>query len=334
MMLAALALSMTPTAVLCMSTLSSSGPETAAGIAVWVGLLAVTEPGARRRDWLFLLAAGLVLAVTRPTGPLWLLVMLAVVAVFLRGFKATASAVRRGGRVAGTAIGIVLIGVAVAVVWQLTQQPAYPTTIAVAPLNAGTFGTLLYNLVGTVGWGELEQPHLIVSVWAALDAVLVMLAIIRAARLLWWRSLAALLALTGGTLLLIAGFLVYGSHTGVVQGRWFEAIFAGVPILAGWILTMPASAGATTRSRGYSLDLLAPPFVLIEAVGLLAAWWYSVHRYAVGLNGRLLFFLSPTWQPPFGWLPWLLAAGVGLVCLVLASVSPLGPLAQGSNAAA
>jgi hypothetical protein len=324
-MLPAIALAVTPTAVLCMATLSSSGPEIASGIAWWVAILAVTTPDPPRRAWIVLLCAGVVLALARPTGPLWILVASGLVILVMRGVAGAWHAFRRGGRMAIAAVVTVAAAIALSVAWQLTQQPRYPLTLSAVPFEPQDLLTKLNQVVGTIGWGEAgQQPAVLILAWTVVAGVLVFLALTSAVARRVWREAVALVALIVMCVGIVAAFLVYGSHSGVVQGRWFGAVFAGIPIVAGWSLAHSYGAGKPALDLHRVAERIAPPLLVVIVVCLAAAWWFNARRYAVGYFGPTLFLDRSQWNPPFGWIPWLVLGGVGLLLLSFAGVSHRG----------
>jgi hypothetical protein len=130
------------------------------------------------------------------------------------------------------------------------------------------------------------------------------------------RQVAALLAISVAAVASIAAFLAFGSHAGDIQGRWFIAPLAGVPILSGWMAgVMPAGTRSARASR-----LVSCVIAVGVTVCLGVSWWYNEYRYAV--DGGSWFFLGHSlWQPILGWAPWLVCAALGLLALLLAGLS-------------
>ena len=312
-LVAAIALCVTPTSVLVMSGISTSGPESAAGIALWVALLAATEPIPRRGAWWLALAAGLVLGVARTTGPLWIVFILVGVVLF-RGMGASWRAARASAKLATAAITVVVIASAVTIGWQIVVQPA-SLEKAVATLRDATpsmIGTILSRAIATFGWGEAFPPVVIAQLWGAIVLAIAIVgvssALARGAR----REIFALLAVGVGAVAIIAGLLAFGSQTGVVQGRWFIAPLAGIPILAGWMAASQPAGRFERTSRIVTSGAIAG-----VCVCLAIYWWLNAFRYSV--NGGSLFFIGRTlWQPPLGWAPWLICALLGLIALLIA----------------
>jgi hypothetical protein len=313
---AAIALCVAPTSVLVMSAISTSGPESAAGIAWWVALLGVSEPSPRRGAWWLALTAGLVLGTARTTGPLWMLLIVAAVVIF-RGVGVSLRSIRAGGRLAATAIGVSAIAVIVTIVWQIGVQPASLLTAVPTPGNPSPsmIGSILLRGIATYGWGEAAPPDVIPQVWALMALVLVVLGVRSALARRARREIVALLAVTLGGVAIIAVFLAFPSEAGLVQGRWFIAPLAGIPILAGWVAASRPTTAGFERSSGIAAGAVTAG--VCACLGVY--WWLNEFRYAV--NGGSVFFIGHTlWQPPLGWAPWLACAVLGLLALGIAGL--------------
>jgi Predicted membrane protein (DUF2142) len=312
-----IALCVAPTSVLVMSAISTSGAESAAGIAWWVALLAATEPKAQRAAWWLALAAGLVLAVARTTGPVWMLVIALVVLVF-RGRRVAWRTFRSGAKLAIATVAVCVAAGVVTLAWQLTVQPASLESPA-ATLGRATpsmIGFILNRALGTYGWGEAAPPEVLIQIWALMIAALVLLGLASAVVRRSGREIAALVLTCAVDVAAIALFLAFGSHAGQVQGRWFIAPLAGIPILAGWMAaTQPGTAAFARISR-----IVAS--VLVAGVGacLALSWWLNEYRYTVHSGGPLFFLGHSLWQPPLGWAPWIVCGILGLVALVLSGL--------------
>jgi hypothetical protein len=129
------------------------------------------------------------------------------------------------------------------------------------------------------------------------------------------REIAALLLTGVVAVAVIAAFLAFGSHAGLTQGRWFIALLAGIPILAGWMAgSLPATSGLESTSR-----IVVGALILGVGACLAVYWWLNEYRYSV--NGGSLFFLGHSlWQPPLGWAPWIVCGVLGLVALVMSGL--------------
>lgn len=312
-----IALCVAPTSVLVMSAISTSGAESAAGIAWWVALLAATEPKAQRAAWWLALVAGLILAVARTTGPVWLIVIALVVLVF-RGRRAAWHTFRSGGRLAIATFVVCIAAGAVTLGWQLTVQPASLESPA-ATLGRATpsmISFILNRAIGTYGWGEAAPPEVLIQVWALMIAALVLLGLAAAGVRRAGREIAALVLICAVGVAAIAVFLAFGSHAGQVQGRWFIAPLAGIPILAGWMAaTRPDTAAFARTSR-----IVASVLIAGVVACLALSWWLNEYRYSVHSGAPLFFLGHSLWQPPLGWAPWIVCAILDLVALLISGL--------------
>jgi hypothetical protein len=314
--IASIALCVVPTSVLVMAAMSTSGAESSAGIAWWIALLAATEPKAQRAAWWLALFAGLVCAVARTTGPVWMLLIALVVLVF-RGRRACWQAFRAGGRLAITTAVLCIAAGLVTVAWQFSVQPASlespAATLGKATVSA--VGFILGRAVGTYGWGEAAPPVILVEIWGLMIAALAVVGAASAVTRRAGREIAALVLICFLGVAAIAAFLAFGSHAGLVQGRWFIALLAGIPIIAGWMATAEAASAAFARRA-----VLVGRVLIAGVCACLAVfWWLNEYRYSV--QGGSLFFLGQSvWRPPLGWAPWLVCAIVGLVVLAASGI--------------
>lgn len=332
--LVGIVLAVPPTAVLCMGSLSSSGPEVASAIGWWTALLAVSEPtgermGAHRRlAWGLLALSGLVLGFTRITGPIWIILSL-LVALVLRGARPAWRLLRTGGSAAVVAVGATALGVVLCVVWQKTQQPTIPLTFTAfdpTRLPAIVVG-MVSRAIGVYGWGEGQPPAWVMSLWMVVVAGLFLAAWLRSRPRR--RARGALVFMLALCPVFIGVFLVLERNAGAVQGRWFLGLLVGMPILSGWLAGEPAENAHIRTESTFSVVCL-----VLAAAALGAAWWMNAHRYAVGTEGPLWFLGSNQWRPPLHWGVWVVAESLGLLLIVGAAAVPLRANRQALAAAA
>lgn len=306
-----------PTSILVMSGLSSSGPESAAGIAWWVALLAASEPHPPRGAWWLALAAGAVCGVARSTGPVWL-VLIAVIVLIFRGPRASWAAFRSGRKIAVAAVAVCVVAGVATLGWQLAVQPAYQESLAPTLGNASPsmIAYILSRAVAVFGWGEAAPAPALAQVWGLLAAAMVAIGVTAGLRRRAWSEVASLVAICVAVVVVIAGFLALGSHAGMIQGRWFLAPLAGIPIISGWISTTPSQTVGEHRTA----RLVSGVVVIVTAACLAIFWWANEYRYAAD-GGSLLFLSHALWQPPLGWAPWVVCAVVGLVAMLAAGLS-------------
>ena len=158
--LAGALVAVTPMVLFLCGTLSSSGPEIAAGVCVFAGILRLGRPErSGRLVWLAIGAGGVVLALARTLGPLWIVLAAAFALVWLGRHEAW-RIVRQGGRSASAAICAIAVAATIGLAWQLVVQPG--TYLAVSDLPtflrraSGELPVYYKEMLGNFGW--LSQP--------------------------------------------------------------------------------------------------------------------------------------------------------------------------------
>jgi hypothetical protein len=309
----------TPMVIFLGSSLNPNGIETAAGLAFFASLLNLAREHEPRRSlaWLTATLAGIFLAMSRPTGPLWLLCYLLALAALL-GPRSGFSLVRRELTRAWL-LGLVLLGaVALNAAWEHATAPSPRISVShLGPaLAEGSreLPRIFSEAVGVFGALVVRLPFLSYAAWWAMTFCLLTIAALVGQR----RDRLTLAAATGMTVAIPIGFYALTfQYTGFpMLGRYFLPLFGLVPLLAGEV--MVRNHASLENLRINRLPLL---FGIAAALVHLSAWFWASHRAAVGLYGPLWFFSRPLWAPPRGWLLWLAAAVVGSCALAL-SVAP------------
>ena len=107
------------------------------------------------------------------------------------------------------------------------------------------------------------------------------------------------------------------------QGRYFLAIWEGVPIVAAGLFGVPGLARAPRRAAG---PVSIGTGLLVGTAQAIAFYW-ALRRYIVGIPGPLLWSGSRSsnrlqWHPPVpGW--WLLGVFVALCAVYGVAISRL-----------
>lgn len=311
-------LAVTPMVVFVSSTLTSSGPEIAAGASLVAGLLSLTRRdsknqtrGRMRLGWS---AAGLgaaILVLSRDLGPLFFVMLIAVVLAF-SGARYTWRQVRSGG---GAAAGAVLAGataLVVAVYWRLVHQvsPDIDVTGFVAELkpSLSIMPEIARQQIGVFGEVDTFLPLWVYFSWGALLASLGLLALFVGTL----RHRLALLAAGLAGILLPVGVNIVQVQVGFgVQARQVMPFTIAIALLAGEVITR-------RRDRLGWLRRLRPSLVVGTTVaGLLGfSWYFNAKKYLVGADGGDPFWAFAEAAPP---VPWeLLASVTALGCLLVA----------------
>ncbi|HKA92734.1 MAG TPA: DUF2142 domain-containing protein [Acidimicrobiia bacterium] len=314
-------LAVTPMVLFLGGVVNPAGPEVAAAVAFWVcGLVLVSRSAERVENVLVTGAgvAGVVLALSRPLGPVWVvLVALTVLAVSSR---TAIENLARSGRVRVWAA-LVAVAVAVQVIWDVAVRQHEATLVGRTTGNVSTLSQVQDSLgatydryremIGWFGWRQTLAPTLSWVPWTVALGFLFLVALAWVAR----RHALVLLALLAAVIVIpiVVDATPYVPGGATSPGTSTLPLAVGIPILAAF------SLAATERRR----DLLDSRFVLavgiVAAVAQFLAFADNLRRYTVGGTRDLLFFLHlhTQWQPP---VPAVLLT-VGYAALVVAFVA-------------
>jgi hypothetical protein len=243
-------------------------------------------------------------------------VLIALVVLMYRGPRTSWGAFRAGGKLAVAVVAVCVVAGVATLSWQLAVQPAYQSLApTLGNASPSMIGFILSRAIAVFGWGEAAPDPLLAQVWGLLAAAIVGFGVVVGVRRRAWRELSSLVAICVAVIAVIAGFLAFGSHAGMIQGRWFLAPLSGIPIIAGWMATTrTGSPGNESTVR-----LVSGVVVIGTAACLAIFWWVNEYRYAADA-GSLLFLSHAHWQPPLGWAPWLVCAAAGLLLMLVAGL--------------
>ncbi len=310
------AAAVTPMVLFCAASLGGSGLEICAAIALYAAILRGTrEQRPPTYVWGLLGAAGLILALSRSSGLLWI-VLAVPLALGLGGLRGTLGRMREGGLAAGAALAAVACGVVGNRVWEAVQDagsgvsPGSGLRGARGALGPGVdqWWDALHGAVGRFGHLEVTIPWPATWAWLLCCIVLAGSAAAVAARRERY-VLAATVVVAGG--LPFALWLLVVRWTGYgLQARYLLPAFVAVPLVAGELLARRADR-LSPRIQGALLT--GVPVVLGAAQAV--AWWWNARRGALGIDGSLLFAPDAHWSPPLGWWPWITLALLGSLAL-------------------
>jgi hypothetical protein len=314
-------LALTPMVVYLGASMSDSSTEIMASVAFFAALLRIgrdSEQGASRGVWTLAGVCGVVLALSRPLGPVWIALDLAI-SVALVGPRPAWALVHRAGRPAiATAIAVV-VAIALNRYWEATYEPhvVFTPFPGLDVLNAGAqdLQSILGEFIGNFGYLNVPLSSTVEWLWALAVAVLLALAVGVG------RS-AARVAIAGSVLVAVA-FPIYLfaaslRFTGfALQGRYTLPVAVVIPLVA-----------AEALRRGRARLPAALPAALLSVVALIAAavqliaWWTNARRYAVGASGPTWFLGVAQWSPPVGWVAWATVAVVASLLLAFFWIEP------------
>ena len=315
--------SMPPTLLFTTAIPAPNGPEIVAGLALWTSLLALTQPGrsGRREGWLFVLAtvATVLLCFLRLLGPLWVLLIVASVALF-RGRDRTRRFIRDHPRQVGAAVASAVLAVAGAAAWVVFASGFNPPTADVLalqgnPVNlADAFRVPLWMLqmVGAFPHRNEPAPPIVYPLWLIVVGVLLTLAIMRSRK----GARVSIIISTVITLFLpVAISLATIQDRGAIwQGRYLLPFVVGVLLLCGLALD---------QADALHYERIAIPSILM----LVTAQVISVVQVARHELTRPASALDPGWVHPSGLALGLLMA-LAWVPLAVTAFVPGSPDVQ------
>lgn len=314
-------LAVTPMVVYVASSLTGSGLEVASGIAFVAALLRLTRADTCPKwVWAVIAASGVALALSRASGPIWVLLAL-VLMVLLRGPRESWQVAHGGGRAAIGAGAGVLLAVAVNRIWEaaygIQHLPiGFESMLQALRNSAYVLRDVTPQFIGRFGYLEFGLSRLTVDAWLAAVALLVIVALLVET----WRQRIVLAACVAGAAAVpMVLYIAIFRHTGVfgLQGRHVLAIVVAVPLLAGELAYRRRDRLPSLAAR--SLVIVVP---LVVAAVQLVAWFTVARRYAIGLDGPVNFLSSPEWSPPLGWAPWFV-----LTCLAIGPIAAVAVIA-------
>ncbi|MGW0748652.1 DUF2142 domain-containing protein [Streptomyces sp. NPDC002587] len=297
-----------------------SGGEIAAGILVWTAMLSIVlspDPRLLNRRLARLGSAGLVLINIRPLGLIWF-----AGAVFfcllLAGRGLIGSVLRRKALWLWTA----LLGLAAAgaLLWASKHPdnsaidiPKDLTTGVAAKRTLGFANDYIHQMIGYFGWLDTPAPALTWLFWFGVIATFAALALAYGRR----RDMVAVLGMTVAVVMVpVIAQASQAERIGMVwQGRYLLPFAVGLPLMTVLI------CAARSPDRGFPWRRLAGFSVIALTVADVAAFYWTLRRFAVGTSGSWVA-THAHWAPPGGWAVWVgvyTAAAVAVVVPVLLS---------------
>lgn len=147
------------------------------------------------------------------------------------------------------------------------------------------------SMIGLFGTVDVPAPDVVIVIWFTVLTLLVVLPVVLGRGRERWIALGFVAALF--VIPVIIQVALWRQVGDVWQGRYMLAV---VLVLAVWGGLALDRAGVGVGSRNTVAVLRAAVFVL--AFGQLAAFAFTLRRYAVGSTSWTAVYLSPAWQPP------------------------------------
>lgn len=307
----------TPMAAFLAASMNTSGFEIAAGICLAAGVLRFSRDDVpSRAAWAAVGLGAVVVALSRPLGPVWAAGHLACLPALV-GFRGTLDRIRSSPRLGLLVGGAAALAVVLGIGWELALQPhpvRAPRDVLAAVVPAiGDLPQALREMIGVFGWLDTEMPMPAYALWRT---SLVGIAVV--ALLLGTRRQRVVLCGAG----LAAAAVTVGVSAGIVrqtqfnmQGRYVLPFTVLVALLAGEIVF-------SSRTRLDARRVWALPAIVgtVLAAVHFVGWFANARRYAVGNRGPIFFFAASEWSPPLGWPVWTSCAALGALAVAAASV--------------
>ncbi len=316
LLLAGVAVAVTPMTIFLSSQVGASGAELAGALACGAAALRLSradQPPARTW-WIAGLALG-VTALSRPMAPLWVALAVVIWIGRLRARTALYS-LRGAGRPAATAAAIAVAGIAGSVIW--TQALSLRTPVLWGRLGHGlvlaaeSAADSARQTIGVFGWQSVPLPTVLYWLWGILAGGLFLAAFVVGR----WRDRALL---AGSLLVVVALYELLAAAVFIqngfgMQGRYILPALAMLPLLSVEVLADRLPVRLSARAV-----VVAAGVIAVSGVGQFAAWVTNSHRYAVGPDGPLWFLSHPAWSPHGGWALWTVLACVPVIVTFVAA---------------
>ncbi len=314
----AIAVAATPTAIYFASVVNPSGLEISSAIALWTAAVVLVRchPVDPPRGLVAITGVStMALVSSRGISLLWPVL---IGLVLLPAAVGTVEWKRwlRDRWVVRWAAAVVVVGV-VDLVWVLA---AHGAAVQHLPVPDHSLGAIIRHVtsqlpgqfdqaVGYFGWLDVPAPWLTWQLWYVMGGGLLAVGAMLLSRR---RARALVLAVVATVIVPVVLAVIEATSAGYVsQGRYYLPLAVGVPLVAAGMLHQ-----ASGRSR--MLGRLRLLLVIGVASGQVLCFWWTLHRYLVGMNGPLfgLGHGPHPWLPPVPW--WLLDLAFVVGCVLYA----------------
>jgi hypothetical protein len=325
----------TPMALFLNGSVNPNSIEICSAVLLWSAVLALfldPQPALTNRRLARAGIATIALVNVRQLGPVWVLGILACALLASeRGvvrdlIRKRAAWMWSGGIVAATASGFLWSAQSNTLVISAVTHPSY-TFGKAARHTFDLSGMYVDSMIGLFGWLDTMSPAGTRIGWYGVVAFVVLLAFAFSRR-------REALALAGLVFAIFAIPIIaqgeQAKHLGYIwQGRYTLAIAVGLPLLATGILAKRLQLAKIPAESRLLLTLVS-----VTGFAGFLAFFFTLHRYAVGTSGPL-FRIHPKWSPPGGFLFTCFVYLAGLVLLVWPILaSHLGTALPGRDAEA
>ena len=298
----------TPGVIFASSVISASAIEISAAICLWASLSAWLKVDSKLIHF-STIASGVLLAIARPTGPIYLLIAL-LLTMLASPLSETWKSFALRSRIAALAIGTATL---LAAAWQFliyshnlgnsyVKETQLPTLLEVADQSLNDLSRKVGESIGNFGWLDTPAPNIVV--WCII--FLTTLTAFRTWNFMTTNNKLALLTLPMIIFLMMTylnwNTQKYGGNFGV-QGRHLTPLIVGLPILG----------GSLWKPRKSTLKL----FLCAWSSSVFVSAVIAMRRYSVGIKQFNFFemFSDPIWQPMLGIVGSMVALTLALLAL-------------------
>ncbi|MGC4760393.1 DUF2142 domain-containing protein [Micromonospora trifolii] len=330
LMVAGLLVAVTPMAAQMASAVNPNGVEIAAGVAFFAATIPLfLDRRPKPHHGLLILAgiSGLLLAMLRQTGPLWL-----AAAFVAFAFPWRQSNVGRLVREKAVWwwVGGIAVAALTAVGWGVVMKSSdlgkyggHVYTYGQAALaEADRWRSYLDQMVGVTSWLDTRMPAPIYLTWQFVAATLLIGAFVFGRLVDRWRLLVLVVA---GTVVPSVMQVALVKQTGfVTQGRYMLPMLGGAMLFAAYVWEERGLDATRSRTLVRLSVILLLPIQLFTLILTMVRWQDGLPRY---LTFRTFNPFAGDWHPPLGSITPLLASVLGLTLLgVLAWRVSMRPL--------
>ncbi|MFN2452481.1 MAG: DUF2142 domain-containing protein [Candidatus Dormibacteria bacterium] len=312
----------TPMVLFASAELSASGLEIASGVAFAAALIRLAADESRPRGlWALLLGAGVVLALSRTFGPVWVLFDV-IWALALMGSALARQRVGAARGWAAASAGAITVATMANLAWQLAVAPHPALTLAAVRHGVGGAVRGVPHLgreaIGVFGWIDVPLPRLAYLPWMLLVTV-VLGGALRVSRPRERRLLLGMSAGIVGLTVLVAIAIAASAPGFKLQTRYVLPVAVALPLVAGELLYRHrATIDPRLLRRAVSAAILLA--AAVQGWALLI----NARFYRRNVKGLVSFITPPGWRPPLGWYPWVALTAVGCAALLALALLAAG----------
>jgi hypothetical protein len=323
---AGVAVAVVPTAVFLFAVVNASAWEIAGGLVVAAGVVRLgRDPDPTVLEWAGIAVGAVTLSVARPLGPFWLVPF--AVLLLARIGPARVRELWRSGRAPKATAGVVALAAVSTLVWVRATDANLPILGDRIPdafrLAVSDLWLVVLQIPAIFGWND--TPVAVPWSWIyglGLVALVAVALVFAGVRERWTLVLAVVGTVAAAIFIAAIPFEMYRQRY-AMQARYVLPLAVVIPLLVGDLLGRAADRAPRSRAADgpwYPSGTILPALVIAGMTVLqLVGWWTNAVRNAAGFGG--FAFWGGEWSPPFGWIPGVLLAAIGVGCGLGAAVA-------------